>query len=412
MIAEIIVNSNARALNRIFDYIVPKEMEKDIFVGARIYAPFGKGSKLEDGFVIGLKEKSEFANKEIAKIIHDMSIPEEKMNLAKLMSRKYFCNISDCIKLMLPPGTAGKQEADWTKEKTGNFVCLAKEPEEIEEAINVGDIKTDKHKKVLEFLIQNDGMYLPDLESIMQISSSVCKTLEKKRYIEIVQKQIERNPFLNKNVEKDEPKQLNAEQKKAYNSIARAIEDKENMRALIYGITGSGKTEVYLQLIAKALELGKSAIMLVPEISLTPQMVDRFLARFGDKIAVLHSKLSAGERYDEWKRIEEGKAPIVIGARSAIFAPVKNLGIIIIDEEHDMSYKSDMSPRYHAKELAKYITEKSSCPLVLGSATPDISTYKQGLDNDIALFTLSKRANNASLPKVEIVDLRQELAVR
>ncbi len=269
-----------------------------------------------------------------------------------------------------------------------------------------------RSKKVLEFLIQNDGMYLPDLENIMEISSSVCKTLEKRGYIEIVQKQIERNPFLNKNVEKDEPKQLNAEQKKAYNSIARAIEDKENMRALIYGITGSGKTEVYLQLIAKALELGKSAIMLVPEISLTPQMVDRFLARFGDKIAVLHSKLSAGERYDEWKRIEEGKAPIVIGARSAIFAPVKNLGIIIIDEEHDMSYKSDMSPRYHAKELAKYITEKSSCPLVLGSATPDISTYKQGLDNDIALFTLSKRANNASLPKVEIVDLRQELAVR
>jgi primosomal protein N' (replication factor Y) len=171
-----------------------------------------------------------------------------------------------------------------------------------------------------------------------------------------------------------------------------------------------GKTEIYLQLIEKALSLGKSAIMLVPEISLTPQIVDRFLARFGEQIAILHSKLSNGERYDEWQKIVEGKAKIVIGARSAIFAPVKNLGIIIIDEEHDMSYKSDMAPRYHAKDLAKYIAEKSNCPLVLGSATPDVATYKQALDNEIAIFKLSKRANNASLPEVQIVDLRQELA--
>ena len=150
--------------------------------------------------------------------------------------------------------------------------------------------------------------------------------------------------------------------------------------------------------------------MLVPEISLTPQMVDRFLARFGEQIAILHSKLSVGERYDEWQKIKNGEAKIVIGARSAIFAPVQNLGIIIIDEEHDMSYKSDMSPKYNAKDLAKYIAEKSNCPLVLGSATPELSTYKQALDNEIALFTLSKRANAASLPEVSIVDLRNELA--
>lgn len=241
MIAEIIVNSNARALNRIFDYIVPEEMEKDIFVGARIYAPFGKSGKLEDGFVIGLKDKSEFANKEIAKIIYEMSIPEDKMELAKLMARKYFCNISDCIKLMLPPGTGSKEATNWAKEKVGNFVYLAKEPEEIEEAIASGEVKSDKHKKVLNFLLDNDGMYLPDLEKIMEVTKSVFKTLEKNEYIEIIEEQIERNPFINKNVEKDEPKVLTEEQQKAYDSISFCIENEEPTKSLIYGITGSRK---------------------------------------------------------------------------------------------------------------------------------------------------------------------------
>ena len=169
-----------------------------------------------------------------------------------------------------------------------------------------------------------------------------------------------------------------------------------------------GKTEIYLQLIDEVLKKGKTAIVLVPEISLTPQMVDRFLARFGDTIAVLHSKLSVGERYDEWNRILKGEAKIVIGARSAIFAPVENLGIIIIDEEHDMSYKSDMTPRYNAKDLAKYIAKVNNCPLVLGSATPDIVTFWQGEQRKINRYTLRKKAGQAELPDVEIIDLRQE----
>lgn len=176
-----------------------------------------------------------------------------------------------------------------------------------------------------------------------------------------------------------------------------------------------GKTEIYLRLIEEVIKKEKSAIVLVPEISLTPQMVDRFLARFGEeKIAVLHSKLSNGERFDEWSKIELGKAKIVIGARSAIFAPVKNLGIIIIDEEHDMSYKSDKTPMYNAKDLAKYIANKNCCPLVLGSATPDVSTFyqMQNGEKDGHIYILRNRANNASLPEVEIVDLREELAAR
>lgn len=411
MYAEVIINSNAKDLNRIFDYIVPKEMKNTIKIGARVFVPFGKGSKLADGFVINFKETSEFANKEIAKIEIENSLTEENIILAKLMARKYFCNISDCIKLMLPPGTGSKELSDRVKEKTGNFVFLNKSKDEIEILIETGKIKSEKHIKVLRFLESNDGVYISDLEALTEVNRSIFKTIEKNGYIKIKEGQIERNPFINKKVEKDEPKILSKEQQKCFDGINFCIQNNEFSKNLIYGITGSGKTEIYLQLIQKVLEKRKDAIVLVPEISLTPQMVDRFLARFGDVVAVLHSKLSVGERFDEWQKISSGEKKIVIGARSAIFAPVNNLGIIIIDEEHDMSYKSESTPRYNAKDLAKYIAEKNSCPLVLGSATPDINTMKNAKDKEIILYTLKNRANHAKLPKVEIVDMRNELAI-
>ena len=411
MYAEVIINSNAKDLNRIFDYIVPINIEETIKIGARVFVPFGKGSKLADGFVINFKEKSEFANKEIAKIEIENSLTEENIILAKLMARKYFCNISDCIKLMLPPGTGSKEVTDRVKEKKGNFIFLSKSKEEIEILIEKGKIKSEKHIRVLRFLEKNDGMYITDLENLTDVNRAVFKTIEKNGYIKIKEGQIERNPFINKNIEKDEPKILTEEQARCFNGINFCIKNNEFSKNLIYGITGSGKTEIYLQLIKEVLEKGKDSIVLVPEISLTPQMVDRFLARFGNVVAVLHSKLSVGERFDEWQKIASGEKKIVIGARSAIFAPVKNLGIIIIDEEHDMSYKSDSTPRYNAKDLAKYISEQNSCPLVLGSATPDIVTMKNAKDNEIILYTLKNRANNAKLPKVEIVDMRNELAI-
>ena len=321
MYAEVIINSNAKALNRIFDYIVPEFMEETIKIGARVFVPFGKGKKLEDGFIINLKEESEIAQnediklKEIAKIEIKESLTEENIVLAKLMARKYFCNISDCIKLMLPPGTGGKELANRAKEKVGNFVFLKKDIDEINLDIENGKIKSDKHIRVLKFLMENDGVYISDLEILTDVNRSVFKTIEKNGYIEIVEKQIERNPFVNKNIERDEPRVLNEEQKRCFDGICFSIENNEFSKNLIYGITGSGKTEIYLQLIQKVLENGKEAIVLVPEISLTPQMVDRFLARFGENVAVLHSKLSIGERYDEWQKIKSGKARIVIGAR-------------------------------------------------------------------------------------------------
>lgn len=411
MFAEIIINSNSRALNKIFDYIIPKEMENVLKIGSRVFVPFGKGGKLEDGFVINIKNSSEFANKEIEKIENEESLSEDKIILAKLMARKYFCNISECIKLMLPPKTGSKDESSRIKEKTGNFVFLNYDKQEIENLIKKNKIKNEKHIKVLRYLEENDGIYISKLEEETQVSKSIFKTLEKNSYIKIEKMQIQRNPFINKNIEKDTLKTLNEEQQKCFDSINFCIENEEFSKNLIYGITGSGKTEIYLQLIDRVLKKGKTAIVLVPEISLTPQMVDRFLARFGESlIAVLHSKLSDGERYDEWQRIAKGEAKIIIGARSAIFAPVQNLGIIIIDEEHDMSYKSEMTPRYNAKDLAKYIAEKNNCPLVLGSATPEINTMYQAKNREIALHTLTKRANSAELPDINIVDLRNELA--
>ena len=214
-----------------------------------------------------------------------------------------------------------------------------------------------------------------------------------------------------KNIEKSNFLKLTEEQTTAFKQIEEKMIQSEYEEFLLYGITGSGKTEIYLQLIYKTLKMNKTSIVLVPEISLTPQMLDRFISRFGkEKIAILHSKLSAGEKYDEWNKIKEGNAKIVIGARSAIFAPLQNIGIIIIDEEHDSSYKSEANPKYDSKQVAKYIAKQNSCPLVLGSATPDMNTFYKTEQNEIKLLKLTKRANKSSLPNVSIIDLKQELA--
>ena len=411
MIAEVIINSNVKNLNRIFDYQVPSNMQGAICVGDRILVPFGNKKTLEEGFVIGLKETSEYKVKEIAKIQEGIKLTEENIELAKLMARRYFCNISDCIKLMLPPGTSTKILENRVKDKTLNFVYLKKDIEEIEEAIENKVIKSEKQKRVLYFLMQNEGIQTVDLEVITETTSSVLRSLETKGYIEIIEEKVDRNPFIHKQITPTKKLTLNKEQKEAFARVKDCITNHQNKEFLLYGITGSGKTEVYLQLIEEVIKRKKTAIVLVPEISLTPQMVDRFIARFGEEtIAVLHSKLSIGERYDQWNKIKNGECSIVIGARSAIFAPVKNLGLIIIDEEHDSSYKSETNPRYHARELAGYLAKQNKIPLLLGSATPEIGTYYKALEEKIELLTLTKRANEARLPTVEVVDLRQELA--
>lgn len=402
MIVEIIINTNVKTLNKTFDYNIPDDLEPKL--GDRVYVHFGNQKKLDEGIIVGFKDKSEYKLKDIVKIQKD-NISENRIKLAQWMSNRYFCNLSECLKLMLPPGTGNKEETKRTKEKTLNVYSLSKTIAEIETDIENKLIRGNKQIDVLRLLYDNHNMSLKDIEIMVKASSATIKTLVDKGYLKQSEKQIERNPFQEKNIEKTNELKLNIEQQDAYCSI------NEPGEYLLHGITGSGKTEIYLQLIKRELEKGKTAIVLVPEISLTPQTIDRFTSRFGkEKIAVLHSKLSNGERFDQWNKIKEGKAQIVIGARSAIFAPIKELGIIIIDEEHDSSYQSESAPQYDALEIARKIADEENIKLVLGSATPDTRTYKNALEGKITLIELTKRANNARLPEVEIVDLRDELA--
>lgn len=405
MIAEVIIDNRAKKLNRKFDYEIPKKLEDLISVGSRVLVPFANYKTLEEGYVIKIKEKSEYKLKELAGLEENLS--EDKIELARWMARKYFSNVSECVKLMLTPGTRSKNKENRVTDKKIEFVYLGNKKEEIE----IESLRGDKQKRVLNFLLKNQGCSVSELESFTESSRVTINSLVKKGLIEIKEEKVNRNPLVNKNINSNQKLSLTDEQEKAYNCVADAIEKNEFKDFLLYGVTGSGKTEVYLQLIEKCLLENKSAIVLVPEISLTPQMIDRFIARFGkEKIAVLHSKLSVGERHDEWIRIKENKAKIVIGARSAIFAPCKDLGIIIIDEEHDSSYKSEAEPRYNAKEVAKKIAENKNIPLLLGSATPDLQTFYDTQNGKIQILKLTKRANNSSLPQVEIIDLKYELA--
>ncbi|MCI8272959.1 MAG: primosomal protein N' [Clostridia bacterium] len=409
MYVEVVINRSAKRLNKTFDYRIPKQLESLVTIGSTVLVPFGKGSKLEEGYITKIKDDTSYKVKDIVEIKYNLT--ESQIKLSQWMAKKYFCNTSDCIKQMLQPGTKNHNKAKNIQEKIINVVYLKQDFEKIQFDIDTGKIKSDKQKRILQFLNSTEGATIPEIELFTDGTRAIVKTLEKNNYVEIMEKKIERNPLADKNIESTENLQLTDEQQCAFNKVQAKINSNTFEEFLLYGVTGSGKTEVYLQLIGEALKMERTAIVLVPEISLTPQMIDRFIARFNkEEIAILHSKLSIGERYDEWNKIKEGKAKIIIGARSAIFAPTQNIGIIIIDEEHDSSYKSEAIPKYDAKEIAKKIAEENRCPLVLGSATPDMNTYYKAKQGIITLLELTRRANNSNLPSVNIVDLKMELA--
>ncbi len=393
MIAEVIINSTANDLNRVFDYDVPNDL--DVVVGMRVLVPFGSRKISEIGYVVGLKESSPFRCKSIIRVVENV-FDDKKLALAKWMSEKYFVNLSETIKLFVPPGTSSNVDAVNSKKEKWVSLC---------EDADFNLIKNEKQKRIVDFLQDNIDAPLSEICTYTDTSLSSIKTLEKNHILQIKDTPIYRNPFQYKQVEESVPFTLNEEQAKALNSITLDT----FKEYLLFGVTGSGKTEVYLQLIQKVLAEGKKAIMLVPEISLTPQMTDRFLSRFGNTVAILHSRLSKGERFDEWRKIKQGDAKIVIGARSAIFAPMDNIGVMIIDEEHDASYKSETSPKYDVRDVARKMGEMYQCPVVLGSATPDVRTYYHALNGDITLLKLTKRISSKGLPKVYIVDMREEL---
>ncbi|MBQ4088786.1 MAG: primosomal protein N', partial [Clostridia bacterium] len=323
--------------------------------------------------------------------------------LALWMKGRYLCNLVDALRLMLPSEMRGAR----VREKTVRVASLNVSPEAAEEYI-AKNSRAKKQAEIIRVLKNGDEDTAPHPDW-----GPALRTLAEKGIITIGERQIRRAPKALSIESRGADPELMPAQQNAVFEITRAMEN-HGGRFLLHGVTGSGKTEVYIRVVRRALEMGKTAIVLVPEIALTPQMVRWFHARFGADAAVLHSGLSKGERYDEWRRIRTGEARVVIGARSAVFAPASDIGIIVVDEEHETTYLSDKRPRYDAREVAKWRAEKAGAALILGSATPSISTYMRSMpgvkpENALTLIEMTRRVNNRPLPKVDIVDMRSEL---
>lgn len=389
MFAKIIIDQDAKALDKVFEYIVPDNL--DIVVGMRVYVPFG--SRVLQGFVIGLDEHCEYDESKLKKIISKIddfpAIKEEMLALMQFMAKKNHLKLASILRLFLP----SEMREGKVKELFETYYILNdKNESKIQK-------NAKKQLEIIEFLTNNGGR--ASSSQLSQYGYGAIKALTEKGVLTKEKIEVKRKPFVLSTQSKRVV--LNSSQKNAVNTIT------ENKTYLLNGVTGSGKTEVYMHLIERALSQGKNAIMLVPEISLTPQIMSNFKARFGDAVALLHSGLSAGERFDEWKRLFSGEARIAIGARSAIFAPVENLGMIIIDEEHEQSYISESNPRFDTHDVAQFRARNNGCPLVLGSATPSIESYEKAKQGQYQLVELPVRANGRELPKIQIIDMMSEI---
>ena len=415
MIVKVLINTTISKLNKVYDYNVPNELEKLIEIGKRVEVNFGTGKgKCEEGIIVKVENKNKedipYKLKDIVKVLDEISyIDEKKLSLAKYMAYIYFCNVYDVLKLMLPPGTASKNDSKNMDDAFDTKISLAKPILEIEKLIDEEKIKSPKHINVLRFLEDNTEAYINDIVSGLGISKQIIKTLEKNGYVVLEKIKKESNVVDLNSIEKTEKFELNIEQSKARDEILSSIYKDEYAKYLLFGVTGSGKTEVYMHVIEEVINKGKKVIFLVPEISLTHQSVIRLVGRFGKRVAILHSKMKISERKEEYKKIKNGEVDIVLGARSAIFAPVSNLGLIVIDEEHDQSYYSEKKPKYSTKEVADFLCKENNATLILGSATPEIVSFYNAQIGNIKLVEMKSRAaKNATLPEIEIVDLKEE----
>lgn len=406
--AKILVDIPVEELDQSFDYRVPEKYRDIISIGQAVMVPFGP--RKVTGFVIGLTDESEVEEskiREISRIIFtDTFFDEELLELFQWMSVYYKAKLINIIKTAVPAGVISGQ----LKKKTLRIVKLNTAKYKIEEYINNEGKKAYKQVEVLEILLNSDRDYTAtELARLAGTSTSTITRLVEKgllKYEEIVQ---ERRPYLGEDIKRERPHEANPWQREVITRIKEQLDKATYGAFLLHGVTGSGKTEVYLQVIDYALQKSLGAIVLVPEISLTPLMVRRFYSRFGDQIAILHSYLSAGERYDEWRRLKRGEARIAIGARSAVFAPVKNLGLIIIDEEHENTYKQGEYPYYHSREVALKRSKITGSTVILGSATPSLESYYLMRKGVFRLLELPERIKQKSLPPVELIDMREEL---
>ena len=397
--AEVIINSDAIEIDRPFTYKVKEELLDIIEIGHRVKVPFGVKNKPTEAFVLGLKcEGIENVKKikYISSILDDIPIlTRDDLKLVDFLRENYLCKYIDAIRTIIPSGLS-----KGIKNKKKTVIVFNKELE--------GKLKDkDNYVKIVNLIKEKDGeLTKSEIINDYSLSSYSLNKLIENGYLLTEDRVVYR--YNTRSYIEESKNVLNDEQKNAFNKILNS--DKKGF--LLKGVTGSGKTEVYMNLVGETLKEGKSAIVLVPEISLTPQMIERFKGRFGKNVALFHSKLSQGERFDEWYRIKKGEARLVVGARSAIFLPLDNLGIIIIDEEHENTYKSEQNPKYLTKEVAKFLSEIKGCKYILGSATPSIETYYEALNGKLELVEIKNRVSNRPLPQMEIVDMREELKSR
>jgi primosomal protein N' (replication factor Y) len=466
-IASVIVDVPTKQTDRTFDYLIPRQWSGVIQPGMRVIVPFGP-RKIQ-GFVTSLKSQSEF--KKLREIIEPMELEpvlnKELLELGDWLTEHTLCFKIFAYQVMLPAALKAKYEkkvklavgvqladlseplqalfenqlmVDWEDAlKNGMVSLLQKEATkgkleviyivkekvkkkqlkfvrplvsllELKEVIEHFPAKAEKQKQVLSYFVDHfDAVELRQLIAEIKTTSATIKALVGKKLLIEYEMEVYRDPFEHSTFKRTKPLPLTSSQQTAITPILNSIETNRHEVFLLYGVTGSGKTEIYLQSIQEVIERGQEAIVLVPEISLTPQMVNRFKGRFGDLVAVLHSGLSAGEKYDEWRKIQRKEVKVAVGARSAIFAPFENLGIIIIDEEHETSYKQEEMPRYHARDVAIERAKTYNCPVVLGSATPSLESFARAQKKVYHLLSLPSRMNNQTLPAVEIIDMREEL---
>lgn len=403
--ALIIVSISHSNVDHIFHYKIPEHLKLIIEIGMRVMVPFGKGNRKIEGYVTGFSDNADVDDsliKEIADICESYPIISQKrIELAKWMQKKYYTTLSSCIQCIVPKKVNEK-----------NFACVMLNTEnvDLDTAIEKVMKKDTKQKRVLSLLLNGEEIPVSHIKTLLEVDEAPITALIKKGIIKRVYEQVYRGNFNVASVKKTMPHTLTNEQNDVCKKIFEEMNNFTGKPILVHGVTGSGKTEIYLRAIDKALNEGKSAIVLVPEISLTQQTVERFVSRFGEKVSVTHSRLNDGERYDQWTRARLDEISVMIGPRSAVFTPFENLGIIIIDEEHETTYKSDqLSPKYDAREVAEKLIELYGCTVVLGSATPSIISYNKAENKEYTLCQLNNRVNN-SFPDIKIVDMRLELA--
>ena len=404
--ANIIVDISIEKLDRPFTYLIPERLQNKVFVGSQVMIPFGNGNRLIKGFVVGILSNPKLMHgitiKEIESKVQSSGVTGELIELAAFIKEQYGGTMNQALKTVLPLKKASKAK----EIKVVELLITRQRAEELLEAFQKK--KAVAKMRLLRALMDDSIIELSMITKKLNVSSSVVKGFEKEGYVEITSRRAFRNPIKLTEGNFYRPV-LNTEQEEVVSSILKNYKEGNRKPCLIHGVTGSGKTEVYMELISKMKEEGKQTILLIPEIALTYQMVMRFYHRFGDRVSILHSRLSDGERFDQLERAKKGEVDIMIGPRSALFTPFENLGLIIIDEEHETTYKSETVPRYHAKEVAIARARQTDALVVLGSATPSLDSYYKGNKGEYEYYRLIHRYNQKELPKVHVVDLREEL---